>query len=410
MSSRGWKLAPVFAVTALLSAGCDDSSNNNQQDLSVPGDMAKAPGDMTAIPPDLLPGKGSGFFLAADVVGTAWHTVPDAGAETALPLAHTMVTAVQVPLLSAKNDYSDFVSDISVLKISGCFANRYSLGTKNPTPDSTTAGAMSITGYNTKVFVPTSTGVFSPDASTACVNIVTPLPNFACFYGTPGASAQRVSTVVYPTVDPVTYGQLCAGAGKVCTVADCLGTPTFCEPKLFLPDSIVKVAFAGDGTNYGAFSASYGADSGTALPQALHVTKITSGTTDFTSFDTITALDPAQDLSIEFSCDGSATPGSGCTTTGAFDLVVLSAQTSTTKRANFAAGVAPDFGVLTCIEQRISGKTKFTVKAAALQTMVGTQTGGSVSFAAMQVSALLGPEARSFHAAGRGSFGFANLK
>jgi len=426
-------------MTALLSAGCDDSSNNNQQDLSVPGgDMAKAGADMTATA-DMTDTSGKGFILAADVVGTAFYEpAPDAG-ESAIPFAHTLASAVQLPEKAGSSDYSDFSFNLNTLKIGGCIANRYSIGTKNPTPDTQTAGVVAISGYNTKALVPvpTSTVAFAPPANIACINPVNPLPNYLCFYGTPGHSTgldgQKVSSVVYPPIAKASYIGLCtANPGIGCSVADCqdlnLGAP-YCEGKLFLNNGVISVAVAGQPSpGYGASVTTWGVgfnpDGGSgAIPQALTLTKITSGTTDVggsapVAFGNITALDPAADLTVEFSCDGSATRGSGCANgAGPFDLVVLNGSTSVNKRYQYSAGTLPNFGTLTCIEQRSKSAVdlgdeggKFVIKSAALQAMVGTQTGGSVSLAAMQVKAVLGKGQTNLQAAGRGVFGFANLK
>jgi len=421
MSSRGWKLAPVLAVTALLSAGCDDSSNNNTQDLSIPGgDMAKAGADMTATPPDLLPAKGQGFILAADVVGNAWRESAPDGGETQVSLVHSLAAAVQLPELAGKSTYTDFFTNGSTV-IHGCTANRYS-PTNLPNPDTLTAGTVSITGYNNKVVMPTgATTAYSPAATIACVNLVTPLPNYACLFG----GTTPVSGKVFPALTTGFFGFFCSASGG-CLPTDCqdIGGGT-CEQKLFVNGNVISIAVAGQAApGYGASLLKWGVgftpDGGVngSVPAALTVTKILSGTTEITpaSFDSITALDPAQDLTIEFSCDGTNVTGAGCSTgAGLFDLAILSGQTSSAPRQRFSNGTVPNtpnFGTLTCIEQRSAGTTKFTVNKLALQAMLGSTTGGggSINFAAISAKATLGNGQTSLQAAGRGSFGFANVK
>jgi hypothetical protein len=402
-------------------------------DMSV-GDMAKVR-DMSM--PDLEPPPGSGFILSADVVGTAFTSGADAGTEVAAPLTHMVQAAVNLPTVAAPATASNFSFDIGTLTISGCIANRYDFVTKFPNPD-TNAGVVAVSGYATKLMTPVpktvnSTGLLGPIPDViGCVNPITPLPNYLCFYN-PGGSGTldgaSTNAMVFPLIPDTgnmgaggthpLYLGLCGLTGANCTAADCTphnfggGPPPaeFCEQKVFRSGQTINVNVGGGG-GYGASSTNFRVDAddgGVRVPTAITITdiKVGSNSLGVTDISAITGFDPAQNLTISFSCDGTGTAGSGCSGSGPFDLAILVGATSDTDRTAFSPGT--DFGTLTCIEQ-VNSKSSFVVPANILQAMLGSQTTGSINLTAMHANAALGTGSQNnLIAVGRGVFGFFNF-
>jgi hypothetical protein len=198
---------------------------------------------------------------------------------------------------------------------------------------------------------------------------------------------------------------------------------TFCEQKVLPDGSRVTLSLSGGG-GYGAGSATFGdaVDGGTPieqLPQSITITSVKVGNTEVGGNPASLAglngtFDKNQDITISFSCDGNATTGSGCGTLDPFDLVALAGSTSKNPRTAFTNGT--EFGVVTCFEQPgaanpANRSSTFTIKAQALQTMLGTQTGGSMQLAVLRVRAAVLPGAGNIKigGVGRGVFGLINL-
>ena len=154
----------------------------------------------------------------------------------------------------------------------------------------------------------------------------------------------------------------------------------------------------------------------TEFPQPLYLISVKQGGAELSGTDTgftggpilsmaDGALDPTKAMTITFSCDGTATAGSGCA--GNADLAALLITTSTHTRDLFALPSA-ETGSAECIASVTAG----TVSIAANQftALVGSQTGGSYQLALARLRLIATQDGNHLVAfgGGMGVFGFTN--
>ncbi len=177
------------------------------------------------------------------------------------------------------------------------------------------------------------------------------------------------------------------------------------------------------GNGYSAALSTGGIPTGAVkVPSPVTITSIKSGGIEIGGTpkqlsDLKTHFDPTKDTVIEWSCDGSATKGSGCDIAGfPAPHVVFAALTSGDKRATFGktAALNANFGTLNCFAPHKTGT--LTIKAAAMAELLGKptpQSTGSIRLVIMNagLKAFINapPDHRHLHGAGAGDFAFINL-
>lgn len=422
MRTSRWRFVAhgVAAASLCLAAvGCGDDTATNDMAMDMGmRDMTANAGDMAD---GSMPSAPSGEVVVADVVGTAWQApTTDGGAETPAPFTHIMLTAAQFPMAGgAPSDFSNLTTNTTTLAISGCVANRYDLTSAtghHPTADvnvgSVTLGAVNkgstvTTGWEGFRFAApgpaAQNGVYGlplPNSATCTVSSTTGF--YACdFTGTapttPPITAAGLGTtsVAFPPILQSNWNALCtafAGSAATLCMAACDNTnpaltSAYCEQRLLYTAVPTDGGVSGSTIGFDVpGGAPYtGATKSVNVPGPVYITAIKVGTTAITLTtktldDLATHIDKTQDLSISFSCDPNdqGTTGAGCMTGATpFDLVSVIGLTSQHPRSSFSAQSA-QFGTLSCIEQQKKADATVTIPAAALQAMLGSQTGGSL--------------------------------
>jgi hypothetical protein len=439
----------IAAATLGLSvAACDDDSGGADlgPDTGVPADL-KPLADMTASnqdgpPADMTAGPGRGQVVVADIVGTVYKDNGDAGVQS-LPLTHQLIGVASFPKVDATSDFSNLALDVATLKLSGCVANRYDATAGRLPQADQDVGTVTLGGFNTKRLAAggpvAQNGLFAPPipATATCVNPSGGLPYYACFFaGTAGgatAAGSPTNGTAFPALDLTTWTTACAGLGGGCLPADCdqTGHAGVCEQHLWTPGvtaNTATVAVVG-GNGYGAANSSIGGGTPASniLPDNVAITQIKIGTTVITPAvagkpsmaDIEGHIDPTQDLSISWSCDGNpASPaGTGCSGLSAFDLVSISGVTSLNARTSFSTPQSLKFGTATCFEQAKKSDATITLPAAGVAAFLGAingnpkQSTGSANLILLRVKGALGTGAGQLqlHSAGHGQFGLINL-
>lgn len=450
MNRKMWRQLASGLVVATLSMGiaaCDDDTTSNGGDMAVSQDMS-ANADMTA---NATP--GSGQLTLADVVGTVFSPSLPGGAA---PRTHTLVALASLPKIAGTPDPT---SNFGVTPtIHGCSIYRYN-ATNVPGPDGD-AGDVTMSGWNDNstiaVNATNGSASASPMASNSPITCrrVGPLMQYTCFFaGTAnpdgGAMGAKTDDVIFPLFK---HRSICVATGatiqtypdwpaaypcieryvavSATTNADICPShngqdviTTACEQSPILPLGVSQITqtIAG-GADWPATMDTLGngggTDGGTSqLAGPLYVISVTSGTTNITGTDPVTkgpslsmadaAINPANDLTINFSCDGSTTVGGGCA--GSSDLIGVLIKTSTSQKTAFSTTTAS--GVGTCSQPVAVGGT-VTVKANQLAALLGGQTGGSWQIALVRLTTHLKSPAGTHpllaFTAGMGVFGFTN--
>lgn len=431
-----WRQLAFGALAATLAVGiaaCDDDTTSST-DMAVGADMSASVDMSTGMTP------GNGQITLADVVGTVYSpSLPNGMA----PRTHTLVAVASLPKFAGTPDPS---SDFGLTPTPhGCSIYRYSQ-TNPPTGDGD-AGDVTMSGYNTLTLATnTSTGSTQQTPTPITCKRVGPLMAYTCFYAgmmgpDAGADGTPTGDVIFPLVpygacvDPSNLATCVQGPGSwpfgatTCDphVVGAPGsgpggtTPVACEQHPLSSFSEVMEATAG-GADWPMKMATLGngggPDGGVGMfPGAPSIVSVTNGGSDIAgpdpfdanakTLDLKAAIDTSKDLAITWSCDGSATPGAGCT--GTTDLVGLLLQTSTSTRDNFSNTTAQGAGQCANLVS-VSGAT-ITVKAAQLAALFGGQMGGSIELALVRLrfspQILAGGRVLAF-TGGMGVFGFTN--
>lgn len=404
MRSVGWRvMASGFAVACfgLSLAACDDDTGKTN-DMAMPGDMAmQVTDDLSVTPqPDMAVAKGTARILLADVQGNIYNPA-NGGATPVSSNAHVLQTLVTTPKLSLPSDFVETGLSTSPGSIHGCIADRFSLvnladqGVKLPQADED-VGTVVMSGYTAGI---ATNGVMTgPVPNTILCQRG---PAQAPFYGCAFAVTNDGGVNQFQGVSP---------------------------SSLFFPNGVSDPIANGATIS---FTAPGGGDYTTAInveaanvPAALTITSIKKAGTSIgsTNLDAIGTLASTDDLEIQWSCDGSATAGAGCSgTPNPLDLVVVVMLTSGNQRPTFKAPGAqnPNWGQISCFEQTAKGATSpngtATVKvpAAAIAAWKGAASNpnGSYNISIVRVQAGIGFSNGHtvFAAAGQGRFGLNNF-
>lgn len=412
------KRVAVFAAALGLGfAGCGDDTNvglDMSMDLSVAHDLTMN-ADQT-VPPDMTVALATAQLTLADIGGTFYKPAA-AGGETAVPFTHLLFAQQSLGVAASNPQYIDSDFSTKAGMIHGCTANRYNLGTGPiPNPDAD-AGILTYTGYNTALSsadartLPNT--LYSPPipANIVCAWGGASLPFYGCVFGGPstdqGASIEgdSPSQAIFPAIPAILVGGTCPAG----TTTHGTGAAAVCEQHPIPDGQMITESVQGNTQfpmGYGPIAAQTIPISG-GLGAPMTVINI-AGAAPANPADPLggtLTLDGSADLTINWSCDGSATVGGGCPTgaAGFLDLAGLLAVVSTNPRSQFT--ITPQYGTAQCAEQLGSGTV--TLKKAAITQMIGGQTGGSVLIALVRLAA--NPQATMGHnvylTAGKGYFG-----
>lgn len=456
MNRNTWRQLASGLLAATLSLGiaaCDDDTSSATGDMAVGADMSATVGpDMAGAVP------GNGQITLADVVGTLF--VPTSvNANGFLPRTHVLLSIASFPKPARMGDPS---SDLTLgPPPHGCLINRYT-ATNLPGTDGD-AGNITISGFNTASTVATDAKTGSTMGTPTPITCKLVSNHYVCTYaGTfnpdGGAMGASTSDVIYPIVpnrcvllNPAThmptgttcpppgdqnlgwkFGQMACDTRYVpnpsdpvpgCTAmtfpAGCATAIEVCEQHPLTGDTEIVTETVAGGADYPMSTSTLGngvgPDGGT-FPNGIYLVSVTQGTstTNLAGTDPLqlgpslsmnAPLDPTKDVTISYSCDATATVGSGCG--GSSDLVALLVQTSIGTRAAFAT--PGPTGVGQCIGLVTGGS--ITVKAAQLTALLGGQTGGSIELALARLVVKINAKAGAplvVATAGAGVFGFTN--
>jgi hypothetical protein len=379
--------ASLLLSLAVPLAACGSSSSKHadaapQVDAAPQIDAAPMI-DATPPQPDAAPTPATAQLLLADVEGTFY--IPAAGGgEQALPFTHLLVPHQSLGMFATAPQYIDPDFSSAAGSVHGCLANRYDIpGGTFPPPD-VNAGVVSYTGYATAVFPADSrsTGAYAPPipGTIFCGWGGATTPYYSCIFGVgplmPGSiGGEAPSQVIFPALPSAVFGGTCP-AGF---------TPRGmnCEQQLIAPGTMVTEAVYGGGS-YGALSKLVPVAGGFGAPVTIINVNGAAPANPFDPFGGLT-LDGSSDVTITWSCDGSATVGSGCPTgaAGFLDLAGLLTVVSTNPRSMFS--ITPAFGSAQCVEQLGAGTV--TLRKAAITQILGGQSGGSVMISLVRLSA-----------------------
>jgi hypothetical protein len=389
VASKG--VAVFVAAMGLVVAGCGDdvsSQDFGTPDLSV-ADLASNHDLETA--PDLQSPLATAQLTLADVGGTFLQ--PNG---SPVPFAHLLIAQQSVAMYASNPQYID--SDFSTAggAVHGCTSNRYNLASPNgpfPNPD-VNAGPIQYSGYSTSLIAADSNGNMNANGMIpAKINCGYDgaLHAYGCIYGNPSTDMKTsiegdvTSNVVFPAPLAAQLGGACL-TGMTAHTLPVAGNPVVCEQHPIPSGTTLSETLTG-GSGYGALTNQMIPVNPAAngLQDAMTVIKI-NGAAPANPLDPLfgLTLDGSSDLTITWSCDGTATPGSGCGgATAVFDLAGLLAVASTNPATQFA--FTPDFGSSQCAEQLASGTV--TLKQAAINKLLQGQTGGSILIALVRLSA-----------------------
>ncbi len=425
------RVAVFAAALGFGFAGCGDDTNVTVdmpiQDLSANHDFS-----MNAdLQPDMAMALATAQLTLADIGGTFYRPGASAGTESPVPFAHLLFAQQSLGMFASNPQYIDSDFSTKAGMIHGCTANRYDLATGNlPNPD-VDSGIITYTGYATALWsadarTPAAQLAYAPPvpANIVCAWGGASLPFYGCVFGGPstdqGASIEgdSPSEAIFPPFPPIS--PFTATPGTCPTGTDAHTGPfgpggttiTLCEQHPIPNGQAITESVGGNAQipqGYGPIAAMTIPISG-GLQGPMTVINI-NGAAPANPGDPLggaITLDGTTDLTITWSCDGTTTVGSGCPmmAAGFLDLAGLLAVVSTNPRSQFA--VTPQYGTAQCAEQLGSGTV--TLKKAAIQQMIGTQTGGSVLLALVRLAA--NPQSTMGHnvylTAGKGYFGFQN--
>jgi hypothetical protein len=393
----GPRFAPLVAAAALSLPGCPNNTSSADMsaapDLTAPAPDLSVNPDLTALPDQSLP-LANGQLTLQDVGGTFYRPGATAGSEQPLPFSHFLLAQQSLPMYPMNPQYIDSDFSLKGGMVHGCTSNRYSLP-NGPLPNAdVNAGVITYKGYSTNLFAadartPPAQIVYSPPIpdTIACLWGGASFPFYGCIFGFPstdmqgnvdGESPSQVLFPAYPAIPPlVTTAGTCTAGTTAHTGPFGPGgsTLTLCEQHP-IPDGAMLTQNMTGGGGYGALSNEMVPVAG-GIGTAMTIISV-NGAVPASPIDPFAGitLDGSSDLTIQWSCDGSATAGSGCPmgAIGFLDLAGLAAITSTSPRSAFT--VTADYGVAQCTEQLGSGTV--TLKKAAIVQLLGAQTGGSI--------------------------------
>jgi hypothetical protein len=360
---------------------------------------------MSAIP-DMTLGPDGGEDMAmvvpataqitvADVVGVAWEPLNDGGVPVGYPTVptgvptHSMAAVVDFPSAAGSAQHSNGTP------LNGCTWNRYNVLPGGPGPfpvPNENAGSVNVTGYDTANSLAVDTVNLSaapPNPNINCkFNSTT--GHFDCFYGTdPTHLTDRFIFPLTPNPSPSPSP-----------------APQAFNTDLFVNANEVTIAFTpspAPNTYTDARMTTL-----TNLPKAPHVIAIngTASTTELEALET-TKIDGAADVTIDFSCDGTATKGSGCSIGGITGLLI---QTSLGKKwESFSGANLLRFGTMQCVMADDGTATHtFTLTKQMQLDILGSDTKQTIRVVMVRLKANATSSGQHpfYETAGRGIFSF----
>jgi len=381
-------VAALTAAMSLTIAGCGDDTTPGidfGMDSSAVVDLSKNSDISTG--PDLQRPLATAQLTLADIVGTFYKPAAGGG-ETAAQATHILFAQQSVAMFASNPQYIDSDFSGAAGAVHGCTANRYDLGAGIiPNPD-VDVGTISYKGY--------ATALYAADSRTVAVPYNPPIPDtihcawggatmpfYGCIFGNPSTDmkgnieGESPLSVVFPAFPNVLTGGTCpAGASNL--------PGNNCEQHPIATGATLTENIAG-GSGYGALANESVPLTGT-IQDAMHIINV-DGAVPANPLDPFggVVVDGSADLTVTWNCDATTTPGSSCPSgaLGILDLAGLLAIVSTNPRSQF--GITAKYGSAQCAEQLGSGTVK--LKQAAITTMLGGQTGGSVLLALVRLSA-----------------------
>ncbi len=413
------RVGAALAATAmsLTFSACGDDTVATMTDLATPDLSANTNHDLST--QDAADGStpqtpGTAQLTLADLVGT-FITPGAGGGETQIPFTHILFPQQSFPQFATADQYIDSDFSSTPGAVHGCLANRYDLTATPPvapTPDEN-VGVVSYTGYNTFLL-----GADQNTAGTAlnppvpgsinCAWGGASLPYYGCIFGAGTSDAgtsvegQDPKGVIFPPIPK-------AALGGACSLPGMTAVGNNCEQHPFIPTTTQLTESVQGGGSFGGSSKMVPGLGG--LPAPVTIIKVNNAA-PANAQDPLAGivLDGSADVTITWSCDGSATAGSGCPTgiTGATALVGVFSIASTAPRSQF--GITPQYGSAQCVEQAGSATATVTLKKAAIMALMGNQTGGSALVAVAYLNANLGATMghNVFFTAGAGNFALLN--
>ena len=398
----------VLAATFSLAACDDDTTQNNQPDLTVVDDLSVA-GDM-AVNTDMSVTTGpTAQIVVADVRGQIW--VPIAGGDGGVLMPDPYTGGATTANVHVFKTLVDFPAADSTSTVTGvepyafCSYNRYNLGTGNVPGVSENAGTLTVTGYDSTYAEATdATAPGLPTHPSATITCGWNTGYYGCAFGAP----QNASVGNYIFIEH-------ANPSPSPTPLPSPVPPTTINGDLFYGSAGVIETFTPSGsTTYGSTTITH--NLGTP-PQPVHIVSISKGGNVISGAHSLTDLnmqfgDGSAEIKIAYSCDGTDMKGSGCGT-GFGQIVGLLIQTSVgAKWESFDPGAGnPLFGTIQCIDTELPNiaQHEFTLSASMLGTVLGGITGQSVQVALVRLKAAQDTNVGSgkhsvYMTAGRGDF------
>jgi hypothetical protein len=360
-------------------------------------------------PPDLAPTPVPGLIVFTDVVGSGFANVGTT--ELRANGTHLFGTITDLSGTPNTNVFSNF--QYAPGAVTGCRMQRY---TTSSLPNSDiNVGQISFTGYNNtglKVGAPCLANLAGVPGLPAVVpntincNRTTPATTYDCIYGVGPISNNGACTVAGDPANTANGWNTHSSAAAV-VGASPVG-PVNADPTILRAGDNVTINIGG--------GAGFPATSRTITPALVPTLVSAANGMSAANLSDLNAgvLNRAADLTITWSCDGSATPGGGCAGAADGDLIGVQLVTSTVARGGpFAfpiTGTNP-YGMGECYEQTRKAGGSITIPAAAVAAMTapGTDHSFQIILVRVNTSPLVGTSGQILLAAGRGIYGFLNI-
>jgi hypothetical protein len=411
LRNRSGELARALLASSTCLLGCGGPTAQGT-DLGSPSDLSVPDGSVDlAIPSTDMAFHQRGQLGLIDVEGTRY--LPGDGGEVAVPATHVLVPVASFPSSAGRQpDYEGLTFSIGAMN--GCEVWRYDLNdpTARPVPD-VNAGLATLSGWDAPHLFPTVAGTSTPPPMTADQIVCgygAVVPDYGCAYVAtmPDAGADGISVgdVFFPPVLQATYGSACPFCPPCSTLM--IGGQPYCEQRPIAQGAMLSESVTG-GMGYGPLGRLL------APANTLTLTTVTmNGAILAPTLDALDGvLDSASNLQLQWSCDGTNTPGAGCSLAGSYDVVRLELRTSDGPRSAFRDPPASGkYGVAVCYAQT----NAYTVYIQAFPMSVllsGRQPGGSVQVMLTRLKIALetpGGSELIVTSGGRGLYGYANLK
>jgi hypothetical protein len=394
----GMRLAAA-AFLSLILTGCPDDPNMMESpDLTVVENDDLTMNELPDMTVEVAP---TAQITVADVVGNAWTPFGDGGVKIPDPAnpsapanVHQLATIISLPS-------GESGSSSSGTALNGCTWNRYNLLMGEAPVTDENAGTVSVTGYDTDYSFATDTlnptAQAMPPAATINCSFDATSMHYGCVFGTTATNlVERYIFVEVPNPTPSP------------TPLPSPAPPAKLNSDLFHGSTQITETFtaASSGTTY--------TDSRTAnllapLPAKPYVVDI-DGAAGTHSLEDLNGKfgTGANQIVINYSCDGTNTKNAGCQLGGITGLLI---QTSLGKKwESFSpnATTRTRFGTIQCVDATtgVASNGTFTLPTAMLQEVLGSDTNQSVRVVMVRLKANSTSSGAHmfFETAGRGIF------